>query len=614
MNLRNFIERPILSSVISICIVVVGLISMFSLPVERFPDIAPPTIVVSTSYIGASAETIQKSVIAPLEEAINGVENMTYMTSSATNAGTASVTIYFRQGTDPDMAAVNVQNRVSKAMGKLPAEVTQIGVTTAKRQTSMLQVFTLYSPDDSYDLEFIGNYLDINIKPSILRVTGVGEINALSGLYSIRIWMKPEVMAQYGLNPSDITAALAEQNIEAATGSFGEDANETFKYSMKYKGRMVTPEEFGDMVIRSLDNGSVLYLKDVADIELGLESYSFLSSTKGHPGVTCIVYQTPGSNATQVNDGINKVLEEAKRDMPPGLELAQLMSANDFLDASMHEVIKTLYEAIILVILIVFIFLQDLRSTIIPMVGILVSLIGTFAFLAVIGFSLNLITLFALVLVIGTVVDDAIVVVEAVQAKFEEGYKNSLEASVDAMKEIGTAVISSSLVFMAVFIPVSFMSGTTGVFYKQFGLTMAVAVGFSVINALTLSPALCALLLRPHEEEGEGKKSLKIRFRNWFNGVFDKLIEKYQNGVRFFMRNKWLSWGVVLVSCVVFVYLISTTKSSLVPEEDQGVLFVSVTTAPGSSVQTTQRIMDEIEKLIVDIPGIEMSTISFSNS
>lgn len=358
MNLRNFIERPILSSVISICIVVVGLISMFSLPVERFPDIAPPTIVVSTTYIGASAETIQKSVIAPLEEAINGVENMTYMTSSATNAGTASVSIYFKQGTDPDMAAVNVQNRVSKAMGKLPAEVTQIGVTTAKRQTSMLQVFTLYSPDDSYDLEFIGNYLDINIKPSVLRVTGVGEINALSGLYSIRIWMKPEVMAQYGLNPSDISAVLAEQNIEAATGSFGEDANETFKYSMKYKGRLVTPEEFGDMIVRSLENGSVLRLKDVADIELGLESYSFLSSTEGHPGVTCIVYQTPGSNATQVNDGINKVLEEAKKDMPPGLELAQLMSANDFLDASMHEVIKTLYEAIILVILIVFIFLQ----------------------------------------------------------------------------------------------------------------------------------------------------------------------------------------------------------------------------------------------------------------
>lgn len=607
MNLRNFIERPILSSVISICIVVVGLISMFSLPVERFPDIAPPTIVVSTTYIGASAETIQKSVIAPLEEAINGVENMTYMTSSATNAGTASVSIYFKQGTDPDMAAVNVQNRVSKAMGKLPAEVTQIGVTTAKRQTSMLQVFTLFSPDDSYDLEFIGNYLDINIKPSVLRVTGVGEINALSGLYSIRIWMKPEVMAQYGLNPSDISAVLAEQNIEAATGSFGEDANETFKYSMKYKGRLVTPEEFGDMIIRSLENGSVLRLKDVADIELGLESYSFLSSTEGHPGVTCIVYQTPGSNATQVNDGINKVLEEARKDMPPGLELAQLMSANDFLDASMHEVIKTLYEAIILVILIVFIFLQDLRSTVIPMVGILVSLIGTFAFMAVIGFSLNLITLFALVLVIGTVVDDAIVVVEAVQAKFEEGYKNSLEASVDAMKEIGTAVISSSLVFMAVFIPVSFMSGTTGVFYKQFGLTMAVAVGFSVINALTLSPALCALMLRPHEEEHSGgKRSFKMRFRDWFNGVFEKLIDKYQAGVKFFMRNRWLSWGLVVFSCVVFVYLIATTKSSLVPEEDQGVLFVSVTTAPGSSVQTTQKIMNEIESLIADIPGIEM--------
>ena len=609
MNLRHFIERPILSSVISICIVVVGLISLFTLPIERFPDIAPPTIVVSTNYIGASAETIQKSVIAPLEEAINGVENMTYMTSTATNAGTASVNIYFRQGTDPDMAAVNVQNRVSKAMGKLPAEVTQIGVTTAKRQTSMLQVFTLYSPDDSYDMNFISNYLDINIKPGVLRVTGVGELSILSGMYSIRIWMKPDVMAQYGLAPSDISAALAEQNIEAATGAFGEDANEPFKYTMKYKGRMVTPDEFGEIVLRSMENGSVLKIKDVAEVELGQEAYSFLSRTDGHPGVTCMVYQTPGSNATEVNNGINAFLEECKRDMPEGLELTQLMSANDFLDASMHEVFKTLYEAIILVILIVFIFLQDLRSTVIPMVGILVSLIGTFAFMAVAGFSLNLITLFALVLVIGTVVDDAIVVVEAVQAKFEEGYKSSLQASIDAMRDIGSAVISSSLVFMAVFIPVSFMTGTTGVFYKQFGLTMAVAVGLSVINALTLSPALCAVLLRPHDEEEEKKekKSFKIRFRIAFNKFFDKLVEKYQNGVRFFIRNKWLSWGLMLGSCVVFVYLISTTKSSLVPEEDQGVLFVSVTTAPGSSLQTTAEIMNEIEGLISDIPGIEMA-------
>ncbi len=607
MNLKNFIERPILSSVISIFIAVVGLVSLVSLPIERFPDIAPPTVVVSTSYVGASAETIQKSVIAPLEEAINGVENMTYMTSSATNTGAATISIYFKQGTDPDMAAVNVQNRVSKASGQLPAEVNQIGVTTSKRQTSMLQVFTLFSPDESYDQNFISNYININLKPGILRVTGVGELSIFSGQYSIRIWMKPDVMAQYGLAPSDITAALSEQNIESSTGSFGENSNESFKYTMKYSGRLVTVEEFGDIVIRALADGSVLKLRDIATIELGQETYSYTSSTDGHPGVTCIVYQTPGSNATAVNDAINAYFEEAKKDMPEGLVLEQLMSANDFLDASMHEVVKTLFEAILLVIIIVFIFLQDFRSTIVPMVGILVSLIGTFAFMMMADFSLNLITLFALVLVIGTVVDDAIVVVEAVQAKFEEGYKSSLEASVDAMKEIGTAVISSSLVFMAVFIPVSFMSGTTGVFYKQFGLTMAVAVGLSVINALTLSPALCALLLRPHEEEKEGEKlSFKMRFRNKFNSIFDALIGKYQNGVRFFIRHRWLSWGLLIGSSAIFVLLISSTKSSLVPEEDQGVLFVSVTTAPGSSLQTTSEVMAKIETLIKDIPGIEM--------
>lgn len=606
MNLKHFIERPILSSVISILIVVVGLISMVSLPIERFPDIAPPTVVVSTSYVGASAETIQKSVIAPLEESINGVENMTYMTSSATNAGTATINIYFKQGTDPDMAAVNVQNRVSKAQGQLPSEVTKIGVTTQKQQTSMLQVFTVYSPDDSYDQNFIGNYININLKPGILRVTGVGELNILAGQYSIRIWMKPDVMAQYGITPSDISNALADQNLEAATGAFGENAQETFQYTMRYRGRLVRPEEFGDIVMRSLDNGSVLYLRDIADIELGQDSYSFVSRTEGHPGVTCMVYQTPGSNATAVNNAIDAFLEEARRDMPPGLEIEQLMSANDFLDASMHEVVKTLFEAILLVILIVFIFLQDFRSTVIPMVGILVSLIGTFAFMAVAGFSLNLITLFALVLVIGTVVDDAVVVVEAVEAKLEAGYKSGLKASIDAMKEIGSAVISSSLVFMAVFVPVSFMTGTTGVFYKQFGLTMAVAVGLSLVNALTLSPALCALLLKPHQEHESEKKSFKLRFRDGFNRVFGKLIDKYQQGVRFFLRRSWLAWGLLVVSSMIFVLLISSTKSSLVPDEDQGLLFVSVTTAPGSSVKTTGEIMERIEGLIQDIPGVEL--------
>lgn len=607
MNFKHFIERPILSAVISIAIVVVGVISLFSLPVERFPDIAPPTVVVSTTYFGASAETMQKSVVAPLEEAINGVENMTYMTSTATNSGTASINVYFRQGTDPDMAAVNVQNRVSKALGQLPAEVTQVGVTTAKRQTSMLQIFTLYSPDGTYDENFISNYININLKPQILRVTGVGELNVLGGDYSMRIWMNPEVMAQYGLSPSDISAVLAEQNIESATGAFGENSPQTFQYTMKYRGRLVTPEEFEEIVLRSNPDGSVLKLGDVARIELGKESYAYIGQTNGHPGVTCMVYQTPGSNATEVNNNIDALLDEARKDLPKGLQLDQLMSANDFLNASMHEVVKTLLEAIFLVILIVYVFLQDLKSTLVPMVGIIVSLIGTFAFMAVAGFSLNLITLFALVLVIGTVVDDSIVVVEAVQAKFDAGYRVPFKASVDAMHDIGAAVVSSSLVFMAVFIPVSFMSGTTGMFYKQFGLTMAVAVGLSAINALTLSPALCALLLKPYmDESGRQKDNFAARFRKVFNASFNALSDKYRNGVRVFIRHKWMAWGVLVLSAAAFVVLLNNTKSSLVPEEDQGVLFVSVSTAPGSSLQTTASVMDRVEEAIRVIPEIRL--------
>lgn len=607
MNFKHFIERPILSAVISISIVVVGVISLFSLPVERFPDIAPPTVVVSTTYFGASAETMQKSVVAPLEEAINGVENMTYMTSTATNSGTASINIYFRQGTDPDMAAVNVQNRVSKALGQLPAEVTQVGVTTAKRQTSMLQIFTLYSPDGTYDENFIANYININLKPQILRITGVGELNVLGGDYSMRIWMNPEVMAQYGLSPSDISAVLAEQNIESATGAFGENSSQTFQYTMKYRGRLVKPEEFEGIVLRSNPDGSVLKLGDVARIELGKESYAYIGQTNGHPGVTCMVYQTPGSNATEVNNNIDALLDEARKDLPKGLQLDQLMSANDFLNASMREVVKTLLEAIFLVILIVYVFLQDLKSTLVPMVGIIVSLIGTFAFMAIAGFSLNLITLFALVLVIGTVVDDSIVVVEAVQAKFDAGYRVPFKASVDAMHDIGAAVVSSSLVFMAVFIPVSFMSGTTGMFYKQFGLTMAVAVGLSAINALTLSPALCALLLKPYlDESGRQKDNFAARFRKVFNASFNALSDKYRNGVRVFIRHKWMAWGVLVLSAVAFVVLLNNTKSSLVPEEDQGVLFVSVSTAPGSSLQTTASVMDRVEEAIRDIPEIRL--------
>ena len=606
MNLRTFIERPVLSAVISITIVVVGIIGLFSLPVEQYPDIAPPTIMVSTTYYGASAETLQKSVIAPLEEAINGVEDMTYMTSSATNSGSVSITVYFKQGTDPDMAAVNVQNRVSRATGQLPAEVTQVGVTTSKRQTSILQMFSLYSPDDSYDENFLSNYISINLKLQILRISGVGDLMIMGGEYSMRVWMKPDVMAQYKLIPSDITGVLAEQNIESATGSFGENSDETYQYTMKYTGRLITPEEFGDIVIRSTDNGEVLKLKDVADIQLGQDSYAYHGGMDGHPGVSCMVFQTAGSNATEVNQNIDKLLEEASKDLPKGVELTQMMSSNDFLFASIHEVVKTLIEAIILVILVVYVFLQDFRSTLIPLVGIVVSLVGTFAFMAIAGFSINLLTLFALVLVIGTVVDDAIIVVEAVQARFDVGYRSSYMASIDAMKGISNAVITSSLVFMAVFIPVSFMGGTSGTFYTQFGLTMAVAVGISAINALTLSPALCALLLKPYiNEDGTQKNNFAARFRKAFNSAFDMMVDKYKTIVLFFIKRRWLTWSLLACSVVLLVLLMNNTKTSLVPDEDQGVIFVNVSTAAGSSLTTTDKVMERIEKRLIEIPQLK---------
>lgn len=605
MNIQTFIKRPILSGVISVMIVVLGIVGMISLPTELYPDIAPPTITVQTTYFGASAETLQKSVIAPLEEAINGVENMMYMTSSATNSGTVTITVYFKQGTDPDMACVNVQNRVAKATGSLPGEVTKVGVTTAKRQTSILQVFSLTSPTDEYDENFLSNYININLRPALLRITGVGEVQVMGSDYSMRIWMKPDVMAQYKLVPSDIAALLADQNIEAATGAFGENSGAAYQYTMKFRGRRVTEEEFGDIVIRSSANGEVLRLKDVADVELDREYYSFTGGLDGHAGVACMVTQTAGSNATEVNNQIDAYLKEAQKSMPKGVEVAQIMSTNDFLYASIHEVIKTLLEAVILVILVVYVFLQDIRSTFIPLVGIVVSLIGTFAFMAVAGFSINLITLFALVLVIGTVVDDSIVVVEAVQAKFDRGYRSPYLASVDAMKGISMAIVTSSLVFMAVFIPVSFMPGTSGVFYKQFGLTMAVAVGISAVNALTLSPTLCALLLRPYtNEDGTMKGNFAARFRKAFNAAFDVMIGKYKTIVLFFIKRRWLTWSLLACSVALLAVLMNTTKTSLVPEEDQGVLFVNINTAPGSSLATTDAILKKVEERIASLPQV----------
>ena len=467
-------------------------------------------------------------------------------------------------------------------------------------------MFSLYSPDDSYDENFLSNYISINLKPQILRISGVGDLMIMGGEYSMRVWMKPDVMAQYKLIPSDITGVLAEQNIESATGSFGENSDETYQYTMKYTGRLITPEEFGDIVIRSTDNGEVLKLKDVADIQLGQDSYAYHGGMDGHPGVSCMVFQTAGSNATEVNQNIDKLLEEASKDLPKGVELTQMMSSNDFLFASIHEVVKTLIEAIILVILVVYVFLQDFRSTLIPLVGIVVSLVGTFAFMAIAGFSINLLTLFALVLVIGTVVDDAIIVVEAVQARFDVGYRSSYMASIDAMKGISNAVITSSLVFMAVFIPVSFMGGTSGTFYTQFGLTMAVAVGISAINALTLSPALCALLLKPYiNEDGTQKNNFAARFRKAFNSAFDVMVDKYKTIVLFFIKRRWLTWSLLACSVVLLVLLMNNTKTSLVPDEDQGVIFVNVSTAAGSSLTTTDKGMERIEKRLIEIPQLK---------
>lgn len=606
MKLQHFIDRPILSIVISVVILVAGLIGLYALSVEQYPDIAPPTIRVSTTYSGANAEAVQKSVIVPLEEAINGVENMTYMTSTASNTGSAEITVYFEQGSDPDMAAVNVQNKVSTATSLLPAEVTKVGVTTMKRQSSTLMIFGLYSPNGTYDENFLTNYLTINVKPQIQRITGVGEVNIMGGDYAMRIWLKPDVMAQYELEPSDVESALASQNIEASTGTIGEDSKNVYQYTLKYRGRLETEQEFEDIVIKSFDDGRVLRLKDIATIELGAQSYSYTGSVNGAPGTTCMINQIAGTNANEIITNINAYLDKLQQDLPEDMEIVELMSTKNFLDASIDEVIKTLIEAIILVVFVVYIFLQNPRSTLIPTISIFVSLIGTFAVLYLAGFSINLLTLFALVLAIGTIVDDAIIVVEAVQTRFDEGYRSPYKASVDAMSGITSAIVTSTLVFMAVFVPVSFMGGTSGVFYTQFGITMAVAVGISAINALTLSPALCALILRPNEILVNGRKpEFSTRFRMAFDTAFKRLVRKYKSGVKVFIKHKWLSWTSLGLAIVLLCYLMSTTKTSLVPSEDTGSIFVSLDAPAGSTLAETAEIMNNVEKELKEIQQIE---------
>ena len=551
MNLARFINRPVLSTVISILLVILGFIGLATLPVTQYPDIAPPTINVSATYTGANAQTVLNAVISPLEDQINGVENMMYMTSDASNNGSASITVYFKQGTDPDMAQVNVQNRVTAAEGLLPQEVTQIGVTTRKRQSSMLMIFTIYDMEDKYNIEFIENYANINIIPEIKRVSGVGDAFVMGADYSMRIWLKPDIMAQYGLIPSDISGVLAEQNIEAAPGQFGERSGQTFQYTIRYRGRLQSPEEFENIVIKSLPDGELLRLKDVADLELGRNTYGFDNTVDGHKGVSCIVYQMAGTNATATIQDLEKVLADMQKTMPAGLGVNIAQSANDFLFASIHEVIKTLIEAFILVFIVVYIFLQDMRSTLIPAIAIPVALIATFFVLKLIGFSINLLTLSAMVLAIAIVVDDAIVVVEGVHAKLDQGYKSARLAAIDAMHELGGALVSITLVMMSVFIPVSFMGGTAGTFYQQFGLTMAIAIFFSAVNALTLSPALCAIFLKPHNTDGH-EAPLKERIGTATREARKIWIQRYMQGLGRIMKPKL----TILFTCVAIIGMI----------------------------------------------------------
>lgn len=609
MKLDTFINRPVLSTVISIFIVILGVVGMLWLPITQYPDIAPPTIEVSTTYTGADAKTVLNSVIAPIEEQINGAEGMTYIQSTATNTGSATITVYFEQGFDPDMAAVDVQNRVAKAQSMLPAEVTRVGVITQKQQTSMLLVFSLLSPNGKFEQEFIENYMKINVIPQIQRVNGVGDAMVMGADYSMRIWLKPDAMAQHNLMPSDVSAALADQNIEAAPGQFGENGGTAFQYVMRYRGRLITPEEFDKIIIRADKDGNVLYLKDVATMELGRVSYGFKGKTNGHPAASAIIFQTAGSNATQVIKDVEAKINEAGKELPNGLEFNVAMNTNDFLYASIEEVIKTLIEAFILVFLVVYVFLQDLRSTIIPAIAIPVALIGTFFGLYLIGFSINLLTLSALVLAIAIVVDDAIVVVEAVHAKLDEGYTSARVAAIDAMREIGGAIVSITLVMMLVFIPVSFMSGTSGVFYRQFGLTMAIAIGLSALNALTLSPALCAVFLKPHKADGGSKKVSFVKaFHEGFNRNYEKLLVRYKKWAGFFINHKITAFGLVAASIVALAAMMMTTSTALVPNEDTGVLFCMVNMPPATSLDKTEATLAKVDKILAANPAVESRT------
>ena len=617
MNFDRFIHRPVLSTVISIFIVVLGIIGLIQLPIEQYPNLAPPTVQVSTAYAGADAQTVLNSVIIPLEEQINGVEGMTYMTSTATNSGGASITVYFKEGTDPDMAAVNVQNRVQQAQSLLPADVVRVGVTTQKRQSSMLMVYSLTSKDGRYDAQFLANYADINILPALKRVPGVGSANTFSqDTYAMRLWLDPDKMRAFSLVPSDVSAILSAQNFEAAPGSLGESGNRTYEYSLRYKGRLKSITEYEDIILKSDASGNIIRLKDVAKIELGSLSYSSNSLSNGIPAVTGMVSQIAGSNANDIVTAIKAEIKELEKDFPPGMEMTYVLDVTDFLYASIWHVVQTLLEAFLLVFIVVYIFLQDFRSTLIPAIAVPVSLVGTFFFLQIFGFSLNLLTLSALVLAIAIVVDDAIVVVEAVHAKLDEGYDSARTASIDAMHEISGAIISITLVMAAVFVPVSFISGISGTFYREFGVTMAVSIVISAVNALTLSPTLCALFLKPHNKDHEGKKlSFIDRFHVAFNAVYEnRILRPYRSGVEFFVRHKVTSGLIVLVSIIVMVLLMKVTSSELVPSEDTGTVMVTVATPPGTSREKTEKLLKEVADVAKAQDGVEqvMSISGFS--
>ena len=589
---------------ISIVIALVGFICITALPVEQYPNIAPPTVRVSTSYTGADANTIMKSVVQPLEENINGVPGMTYITSTASASGEVEIQVYFKQGTDPDLAAVNVQNRVSRATALLPAEVTKVGVQVNKQQNNILHIGAVKSVDGKYDADFIANYIDINVRPRMMRITGVGDVQSLGNTYALRIWLKPDVMAQYGLSPENVFAAIGGQSFVAATGSLGERSDNAYQYSLEYKGTLKTIDEFNDIVLKTSAGGHVLHLRDVADVEIGAVSYNFISTIDGKPGTMYLVFQAPGANATEVNARIKQLYKDLKPTMPAGLEFEILQTSDDFLFAAIHNVVETLVIAIILVILVVYFFLQNFKATIIPSVSIIVSLLGTFAIVAIAGFSLNILTLFALVLAIGTVVDDAIVVVEAVMAKLESGISDPKTATREAMSEVSVAVISCTLVFMAVFIPVAFMPGTSGTFFTQFGVTLASSVGLSCVSALTLCPALCAIMMR-YSKDGKEKKNLNYYVTKAYNASYNAILAKYSKSVSAFIKRPWISGALLLVAAVLLFIFMRGLPTGLVPEEDQGVFFAEVRAPEGCTLHETQEIVKKIEEKIKKIPELE---------